>query len=663
MEEKLIQLIDQSEYVSFDVFDTAVLRAVQKPTDLFDLVEKCFKATRDNLSFHFKTIRVESEKKARDEAWRLKRCAEISLNEIYQCMREDFGIEQNIAENLKRLEIDTETKVCFRNEFIYSVYRYCIEHKKKVIFISDMYLPLDITIQILKNTKYNEFHKIFLSSALGVTKSKGELYQLLLDELSCKPQEVLHIGDNYDSDVIMAQRYGLKTYFYEKCLAQALRCKDLKKNLLHGFLGKKNSIEESLYTATIINHFCSNRESQKNISEYDFWYDFGYKYVGILFFGFNSWLLKQTMEDKVEKLYFLSRDGYIVKKVYDVLSQFFENVPPSEYMYASRRALNLPGIIELDDKTLDFLVSGTSTLRVAQFLERLGFSSTRFSRAIKEAGFSGKDEKVIMGKDYSRLRKLFILVAGDIKEIAAKERDTLFEYFKVIGLFDSKKIGVVDIGWHGTLQHSINKMMELFGKDIEIKGYYLGTFSKARDLSRAGYDMSAYLCEFGQPDDYHNIIKLCVEIFEFIHTAPHGSVINFERINGKIQPVFEQNDYEPKKIEKAQAVQKGALDFIEDLVKIWKHFHFLKISKELAIKPLYRILKSPTYQEAVNLGDLEHAEGFGDVYVKRYIAKPPGFIKSLINPYTFLYGYKQAFWRKGYRKRFFNLSRFFVKSE
>ena len=339
------------------------------------------------------------------------------------------------------------------------------------------------------------------------------------------------------------------------------------------------------------------------------------------------------------------------------MSQAFDHLPQSEYVYASRRALNLPAIVELDNTTLDFLVSGTSTLRVAQFLERIGFNPSQFANAITEAGYSHRDDLVINGKDYANLRRLFTLLSGDIRKKAATERTNLFAYLDSIGLLEEKKIGVVDIGWHGTLQYSINKLLQIFGREPSMKGYYLGTFHKAKELHEAGQHMSAYLCECGKPEYFHKIIKYCVEIFEFIHIAPHGSVINFERVNGNIKPIFDHDDQESEKIAKAQTVQKGAQDFIGDFVKIWKQFNFFRISKKTAIKPLARILRNPTATEAILLGDLEHAEGFGNVYVKRYIAKPPKWSTLLTNPYSLFKGYHKAFWRKGYKKRFFSLNR------
>jgi predicted HAD superfamily hydrolase len=648
----LHRLIEKVQYVSFDIFDTAVLRGVLAPTDLFGLVEKRYGARWGSLPFPFKPARVESERRARAAAWTREQRTEITLEEIYQLINEHFNVGEQTINRLKNLEIDTEAKICIPNPFILSVYHHCLRSEKMVLFASDMYLPLDLIHHILRLCGYTAFHKVYLSSSLGKTKSSGTLYEFLLRDLSCEPGEILHIGDHYDSDVVMAKRYGLATYYYEKCRDRALRCGEWGKRILVRIDGR-SPVEESMYAAQVLKKFYSDGEA----SSQDFWYAFGYRYAGVLFLGFNLWLLEQAVRDGVETLYFLSRDGYIVKSVYDLLSPFYKQAPPSEYLYASRRALNIPGIVELDDSAMNFLVSGTSTLMVSQFLERIGLPPGEYEQLIREVGFSGKEAKVVTGHDYGMLQKLYRLLEGEIRKIAAEERALLFEYFGRTGLLGRRRIGLVDIGWHGTLQHSIERLLRLSGREAMVKGYYLGTFPEAIALKRTGQEMSAYLCELGRPKFSYRAIKLSVELFEFLHAAPHGSVVRFKRTEGGLEPVFDRNDFESEKIEKASAVQQGALDFIRDFLRHWQHMEGLTLARETALKPLYRVLSRPTYEEAIRLGDLEHAEGFGDVHVKRFIAKPPNLYECLANPYRFLQGYRKAFWRRGYLKRSFSLSK------
>jgi hypothetical protein len=306
---------------------------------------------------------------------------------------------------------------------------------------------------------------------------------------------------------------------------------------------------------------------------------------------------------------------------------------------------------------MDFLVSGTSTLTVAQFLGRLGLDSASCHAALREAGFRSDRELVVSGADYANLRRLYTLLSDDIKAIAAAERDALMAYLGTTGLLSQGRFGLVDIGWHGTLQHSLEKLVRRAGSTAYLKGYYLGTFSKAQDLRDHGQDMSAYLCEFGQPERFYRAIRLCVEIFEFIHAAPHGSVVKFARKGGEVEPVLDRSDLDSRKLLKAQAVQRGALQFIADSAEVWGRLPFVEVSRELAIGPLVEVLRRPSYREAVMLGDLEHAEGFGDVYVKRPIARPPPLGTVFSDPYGLVRGYREAFWRTGYRKRILSVGR------
>ena len=654
MDKIISSLVEQAGYVSLDVFDTAVLRIVKEPADLFDLVERWYRTTGGPLTFRFRVVRVESEKLARERVWTRNGCTETTLDEIYECMEEVFGVAHETAMALKDLEVATEVKGCTRNDEIHTIYRYCLETMRPVVFVSDMYLPLEVVRQILHRCGYERFRYLFVSSALKATKSSGDLYECILKELACRPEEILHIGDRYDSDVTMARRYGLATYLYEKCGERVRRLDHAKRLRLQRCASPgvgEGSVEASIYVATILRRLLMNRSTRPEGSDDPFWYEFGYISAGPLFFGFTNWLLARAVEDRVERLYFLSRDGQILKQVYDRLSPWVEHAPPSEYLYASRRALNVPAITELDERTMDFLISGTSILRVTQFLERLGLDPSLFTGAVREAGFSGLDQRVRTGADYARLRTLFRSIADEIRRVAVGERSFILDYFRRVGILDRKRIGIVDIGWHGTLQDSISTLLSLSGRKIEIKGYYLGTFSKARAVCERGQKMAAYLCEHGEPESRHAIIKLCVELFEFLHLASHGSVLRFALRNGHVGPVLEENDFEQPRAAKASAVQRGALDFVQDFGAAWQQFRFLKIPPDLALQPIGEVLRDPTLTEAVMLGDLEHAEGFGNVYERRYIAKPPGLLTAVTNPRSLFDRYRQAFWKTGYTKR------------
>lgn len=131
------------------------------------------------------------------------------MDTIFDCLVEDFGLNDQTAQILKKLEIETEGDVCRRNEFIFSVYNYYRKNQKNIIFISDMYLPLSVIKKILQSAAYDDSDKLFLSSTIGKTKFRGDIYRYVVEQLGYNPEYILYIGNNYQSDVLNAKANGL----------------------------------------------------------------------------------------------------------------------------------------------------------------------------------------------------------------------------------------------------------------------------------------------------------------------------------------------------------------------------------------------------------------------------------------------------------------------
>ena len=54
--------------------------------------------------------------------------------------------------------------------------------KKKIILISDMYLPLHVVEEIVKNAGYHGYAKIYLSNCYRERKATGNLFKIALKE-------------------------------------------------------------------------------------------------------------------------------------------------------------------------------------------------------------------------------------------------------------------------------------------------------------------------------------------------------------------------------------------------------------------------------------------------------------------------------------------------
>lgn len=199
--DKIYKKIEKYDYVSFDIFDTLIKRKTSEPEDVFDIVEK-----KSNIQ-NFKKKRIEAQKKALLNTDR----EEITIKEIYQNFE---SVTKEERERLIQLEFDTEKKVCKQNIDIFKLYKYCIEKNKNIYIISDMYLPLNIIEEILKENNYIKYDKILLSSDIMYTKKSGNIFKNALDDNIRK--NIIHIGDHPLSDYINPRRCGMKSILITK---------------------------------------------------------------------------------------------------------------------------------------------------------------------------------------------------------------------------------------------------------------------------------------------------------------------------------------------------------------------------------------------------------------------------------------------------------------
>ena len=123
-------LPDSVKVVSFDLFDTLILRPFLKPTDLFTLLGQIH--SRND----FCDLRIKAESKARSSIG-----TEVTLDEIYSFMPKDLI-------SFKELECQFEIDLCFANPWMKERYQSLTEGKI-VIITTDMYLPRNVIESIL----------------------------------------------------------------------------------------------------------------------------------------------------------------------------------------------------------------------------------------------------------------------------------------------------------------------------------------------------------------------------------------------------------------------------------------------------------------------------------------------------------------------------------
>ena len=225
--EELLNQVNHYDVISFDIFDTLLMRKVLEPLDVFSYVE-------DRMS----------EKDSRYKDFRkYRRTAEIScidgnIYEIYRKIIELMDLSEEESQLLLDEEIKSEKELLVVRRDVLDVLNYALKIGKKVIAVSDMYLPQNIMTGILEEKGIIGFDDVFVSCDFKKSKNNG-LFEKVRDGYSNK---ILHIGDDYFADIVSPNRYGIDSMGVYKS-SDLLRMSDKAKKI-----GYIMNLDESLKT-------------------------------------------------------------------------------------------------------------------------------------------------------------------------------------------------------------------------------------------------------------------------------------------------------------------------------------------------------------------------------------------------------------------------------
>lgn len=522
--------------VSFDIFDTLLKRDVKRPTDLFQVVE------RKTGCKGFARKRVVAEERAR----RTVNKEEITLDEIYALLNTSYDIKK-----LKECEVECEIEMSCINYEVIDLFEF-FTSSKIVVLTSDMYLPQEVIKRMLDKNGIVGYKKIFLSNNYRKTKFSGELFKIIIDELGVQPSELLHIGNSFKADFLIPKRLGIKS----------VKCATYKNRLQREY---KNCLGAEQLSYELLQAFLNNHTPKNFNDEY---YKFGYEVFGPLLYGFIRWLRKETEKDNIEQIFFLSRDGYVMKKLYD---QVEHNIP-AFYFEASRRSLRVPrynSSYSYGDIVRTLTVPNMTN--VVQIMDSFGLEYSAYKKEIAKCGISidAQVKRDNLNKN-EKFRKLFGLIKEDLFENSENEKEILLKYLLKYD-FD-KRTAIVDIGWGGSMQKYLLESLNDVGINCDMTGYYVGLTLKSRkNFVGSNSKAKGYAFDCLNRDD-EELESSYIGLIESMFLEPDGSVKCYVEQRGNVVAKRYKYEYLEDGILANEAtivskVQEGALRFSLDFDK------------------------------------------------------------------------------------------------
>lgn len=624
----LIKKINKYDYVSFDIFDTLIKRDCSSSSYVFKILENRL-IERGYSCANFYKERIEAERVSRS-----KGKAEVTLDDIYNALEDIYSKAH--CEIFKEIEIDTEISLCHPNKEILEIYQYCVKENKHIILISDMYLPRKTIQNILHSAGIYNYDELFLSCELMKTKHSGELFDYVLAKLNLKPNDLVHIGDNFKSDYLRPKLKGIAAINIRK---------ENYSNLFFDYNRFLQPVDVDAYKTlcAFINNHCDRSA--------DLYFQIGYETLGPMIYGFTNWLHTECIENKYNKIFFLSRDGQILQKAYNFI---IKNKISNNYMYASRRALIVPSLWMCKDLEevvgcLFFPRFGT----IESFIKKTGINPEKYKNIVTKYGYS-MDKYYVYNDIFKEdnFKFLFDELKEEIYANSKAEYYSYIQYLKEIGF--EGKVAIVDIGWHGNMQRSLQKICQVANINAEICGYYIGLNPNYPDIHQV-INAKGYLFSSKNNEYCFELERNFNSIFEIFLTADHGSVkcVKYEEGNKVVYKVpFEYLNTDGEfddDFHRIKRIQSGALSFINDI--LLKEKYCLNWSPLIAFQNLALMGNLPSLLIASHLGDLKVMD---DEIICN--AKPANLAYYLIHPFRLYSDLCRAPWRIGFIKRLFRIN-------
>ena len=340
---ELVQKIEEADVVSFDLFDTLIMRRVLSPEDVYRLVARKAENCNKMILNDFIAIRSIAASMCNDNPY---------LVDIYKIIGDKLGIDENDLHNLMNLEIETDIQLCIPRETMLKIYDYAVEKGKDVYIISDMYYPLEVVRKILESCgiHVDDNSHIWISCEKHMDKASGCLWSKFTKE-AVRGRKCIHIGDNIQSDVENPKKYGIESY-------HVMSGKDM---LINSSAASLSSYVSTGYDSVCMGNIVSKMFNDpfalgktKGKVRFDNSDTYGYCVYGPMMMKFLLWLYKKSHKDEINKLLFFARDGYFLEKDYRLVSCILDKQTGNkkqdiQYLPISRRLIYIATIENEED--------------------------------------------------------------------------------------------------------------------------------------------------------------------------------------------------------------------------------------------------------------------------------------------------------------------------
>ena len=564
---ELIRVIDENEVISFDLFDTLIMRNALLPTDIFDLVEREL-AEKHGMAIDFKNKRMEAELHTFRNVDNY-----CTIHDIYRTLKGMLDLNEEQEMMIKNLEIKTEHSCCIPRTSMVECYRYARSRGKHVVITTDTFLTKEYIRAMLNKCNIEAPERLLISCEERKLKYNGELFHHL--RRLYEGRTILHVGDNPRSDGEMAKNAGLNTYEIRSAYDI------LESSALSSILPLSQSIDDRKVQGQLTGNFLNDPfalNEHKGRLPIDSLFDIGYLSFGPLVLNFLLWLIQKNTENKVDRLLFFARDGFLLEHLYRKLVEVYSiDASESIYFLTSRRAASVAGI--KTERDIAFIVNNICKIKKIT-IGRLLFT-TFGVRAHDDDSFAEKYFYEMT--EESLVKHLNEHYREAILNNAKEEREQYLSYIHNLGIRANETIGCVNFIGRGITQYFISEIME-----TPLSGFYFGTEHDIVDIFGWRDKICALYGERLSPHTARSPLFTKALFGEVVFSSPDEQLVRFGKGG---HPVYEQRQRK-RDFSLIEECHKGIEQFVEEMMELYGNISGMRINNEL-INDLYGLFSSP----------------------------------------------------------------------
>lgn len=594
LQRHVIEILDQVEVLSLDVFDTSIHRAVLDPADLYALVPERVPQVRTALrggaraaGARYRALRRSAESRAR----RLTASREVGLAEIFAVVAERVG-DEPLADALRSAELELELELVRPSEPGLELAAAALERGRRLVYLSDMYLPSSFISTLLARAGLPDA-PVLVSNEHGITKASGELFTKAITAMGAAAPMWLHVGDDPHSDHFGAVRAGVRSLLVEKP-SRSYRRRGERFRVPRD-LTADDSLALGLAApgASRVTPPLRARNAATRLEE------IGEVALGPAVLAFTSWIADRAGAGAAPLL-FCSRDGALPLEAYRKLAPRWGATATAQYFHVSRRSVGVPALAGgLRESHRELLCGGRRPRSTAQLFARVGLDRSVAEGGVRLVeGAAPIDDPLPPGAARHLVFDLFKAVEDQVVERAQAELAEVGKYWASCGLSGSPEVVLVDVGWRATVQRALQDCLALLGEPTRCRGLYLSLLDHG-PLGPGSAD--GMLVRHGRPLHRRAAVEAGVPVVELMFQADHGSVVAY--MDG--EPVL---DAAPGSRDVADPVQRGARRYLDSVTALDRSLR----PSPLAVRPLLRLLNQPRPDEARDLGRFAHSDGLAD---------------------------------------------------